>query len=297
MISVVMPAHDEAAVIRRGLEYLLAGAAPGELEVIVACNGCTDETAAIARQFGPPVRVLEIPTASKIAALNAADAVATAFPRVYMDADVRIDIAGVRQLAAVLNEPGILLAAPRLRMDLRHTTWMVRAFYKVWTRLPYNRTMVGTGVYALSAAGRGRFGEFPNIIADDGFVRFHFRPEERRTAEAAEVWVDPPRSLAGLLRIKTRARLGQYELRRKHPELRGADAKSPGALLGVLLKEPALWPHVPAYFAINLATRWRARRRQDQDHTRVWGRDDSRTPSLTGTPTGTRSTCSPTDPS
>jgi cellulose synthase/poly-beta-1,6-N-acetylglucosamine synthase-like glycosyltransferase len=118
MISVIIPAHNEAAVIRRGLEYLVAGAQPGELEVIVACNGCTDRTADIACSFGPPVHVLEIPTASKTAALNAADAIATTFPRIYMDADVRLVFSSVRRMAMALEQSDALLVAPKLRMDL-----------------------------------------------------------------------------------------------------------------------------------------------------------------------------------
>jgi glycosyltransferase involved in cell wall biosynthesis len=277
MISIIIPAHNEAAVIRGNLAHLLAGALPGELQVIVACNGCTDETAALARAFGPPVQVLEIPTASKIAALNAADAVATAFPRVYLDADVRLDIAGVRALASALAANcAVPLVAPRLRMDLRQASWPVRAFYRVWTSLPYNQTMVGTGAYALSRAGRSRFGAFPDVIADDGFVRFQFRPEERGTVSDAGVWVRPPRTLAGLLRIKTRSRLGQRQLRARYPGLFFADQKPAKALLRELVARPSLWPCVPAYVGINFATRWRARGVRHSQAAYAWERDDSR---------------------
>ena len=178
----------------------MTGARPGELEVIVACNGCTDRTADIARGFGEPVRVLETDQASKTAALNAADEVATGFPRFYVDADVVLDLASIRAMAAVLERGDALLAAPSLRMDLSKTTWPVRAYYRVWTSLPYNQVMVGTGAYGLSRAGRARFDRFPDVIADDGFVRFQFRPGERRTVQEADVlgrsaanarWPDP----------------------------------------------------------------------------------------------------------
>ncbi|HOQ87625.1 MAG TPA: glycosyltransferase, partial [Phycisphaerae bacterium] len=79
MYSIIIPAHNEETVIARCIRAIITGAAPGELEVIVACNGCTDRTAEIAREFGDPVRVLEIKTPSKVAALNAADAAATGF--------------------------------------------------------------------------------------------------------------------------------------------------------------------------------------------------------------------------
>ena len=57
-ISVVIPAHDEEAVVGRCLAALLDGARPGELDVVVVCNGCTDATADIARGFGRGVRVV-----------------------------------------------------------------------------------------------------------------------------------------------------------------------------------------------------------------------------------------------
>jgi len=158
MLSVIIPAHNEEAVLGRCLRAIVTDAAPGELEVIVACNGCTDRTAEIARDFGPPVRVIEIPQASKVAALNAADEAATGFPRFYVDADVIVDLASLRAMAAVLERGEALLVAPKLRMDLSKTTWPVRAYYRVWMSLPYNQVMVGAGAYGLSRGGRARFG-------------------------------------------------------------------------------------------------------------------------------------------
>jgi glycosyltransferase involved in cell wall biosynthesis len=278
MISVIIPAHNEEAVIARGLRAIIAGAQPGELEVIVACNGCTDRTAAIARSFGPPVRVLEVPVASKIAALNAADEVARSFPRVYLDADVRLDIMSVRRLAAALDAgDGVLLAAPRLRMDLRPAPWLVRAYYEIWMRLPYNASgMVGTGVYALSKAGRQRFDRFPDLIADDGFVRFCFSPEERVRVDDAYSWVDPPQSLWGLIKIKTRSRLGFYQHRQALPQRRAADHKSAAGLLRTFLPHPRLWPLLPLYVGISLFVRLRAARQLRAAGAARWERDDSR---------------------
>ena len=48
LASVVIPAHNERRVIGRCLRALREGAAPGELDVIVVANACTDDTAAIA---------------------------------------------------------------------------------------------------------------------------------------------------------------------------------------------------------------------------------------------------------
>lgn len=277
MISVVIPAHNEESVIARGLRSILEGAQPGELEVIVACNGCTDRTAEIARGFTEPVRVIEIQQASKIAALNAADALASGFPRFYIDADVQISLASIRSMAEVLDNGEALMVTPELRMDLSQTSWPVRAFYRVWTLLPHNRTggMVGTGVYAMSRAGRARFERFPDVLADDGFVRFAFALHERSAVPGALSIVDPPRTLAGLIRIKTRSRLGKYELQQRFRGRPTSEAKSVSGLMGLLVRRLDLWPFVPAYLAVNLIVRWRAARQLHKNVRLSWERDET----------------------
>ncbi len=276
MISVIVPAHNEEAVIARGLRAIVTGAAPGELEVIVACNGCTDRTAEIAASFGPPLRVLNVPVASKIGALNAADEVASGFPRFYVDADVVLDLASIRKMAGVLERGDVHFATPTLQMDVDGTGWLTRAFYRVWTSLPYNseRGAVGTGVFALSKGGRSRFGTFPQVIADDGFVRALFSPSERATVSGATVVVTAPRSFHGLLKIQTRGRLGCLDLQSRYPDLPVLDHKDSAGLFFFMACRPALWPHIPCYLLINAWTRRRAHA-QLRAGLRAWERDES----------------------
>ncbi len=71
-VSLIVAAHDEQEVIAGKVANALALDYPSErLEVIVACDGCTDETAAIARAAGADL-VLELPRGGKIAAQDAA---------------------------------------------------------------------------------------------------------------------------------------------------------------------------------------------------------------------------------
>lgn len=277
MISIIIPAHNEETVIARGLRAIVTGAAPGELEVIVACNGCTDRTAEIAVGFGPPVRVLDVPVASKIAALNAGDAAATSFPRLYVDADVVLDLDSIRRIAAALEPGAIHFATPMLSMDLSRTTWAVRAFYRVWTALPYNQQsgQVGTGVYALSQTGRARFAAFPEVINDDGFVRFLFPLAERTAVAGAVSHVDPPQTFAALLRAKTRVRIGQAQLRRLHPDRPASDRGTAPPLWRWILTRPDLWLALPVYLAANIISRRQAAARL-RSAALDWGRDDSR---------------------
>jgi len=73
MISIVIPARNEAPVIARNLRALTTGAAVDEIDVVVVCNACTDDTAGVARSFGPPVRVIETEVGGKAHALNLGD--------------------------------------------------------------------------------------------------------------------------------------------------------------------------------------------------------------------------------
>ena len=71
MTSVVIPAHNEEAVLGRCLSTLLADADEDEFDVVVVPNACTDNTAAVARQYG--VRVIETPYGGKAHALRLGD--------------------------------------------------------------------------------------------------------------------------------------------------------------------------------------------------------------------------------
>src|ERR1019366_4304078 len=71
-VSLIVAAHNEQAVIAAKVANALALDYPRELlEVIVACDGCTDATARSAREAGADF-VLELPRGGKIAAQDAA---------------------------------------------------------------------------------------------------------------------------------------------------------------------------------------------------------------------------------
>jgi glycosyltransferase involved in cell wall biosynthesis len=275
MYTVVIPAHNEARVIQKTLLTLLQGATSHELEIIVVCNGCTDNTANIVRSFGPPVLLLESPVASKAAALNIGDREARGFPRFYLDADVELRIEAIRKTSAALQEGKLLAASPAMQMDLAGSSWAVRAFYRIWSELPYCRDgMIGTGVYALSKMARRRFDCFPDIIADDGYVRALFREDERGVVPGCVVRVKSPATLKGLIKIFTRARLGRYELQRDFPHLLENEQKKYGDAILQLLKKPLLFAEIAVYFCVNLICRIRARRQFQQGRI-PWERDES----------------------
>jgi glycosyltransferase involved in cell wall biosynthesis len=180
--SVVIPAHNEEKVIGRCLDFV-AHLGPGEAEVVVVPNGCTDRTAEVAAAV-PGVTVVDLPEGAKWRALNAGDAAATAFPRIYLDADIVLSAETLRALAGALGDGRPRVAAPRVQFRVEGRPYAVRAFYAAYERLPYVRNgLTGLGVFALSEEGRARFGEFPNVTADDLYVQRLFTLPEREVLQ------------------------------------------------------------------------------------------------------------------
>lgn len=279
LISVIIPAYNEAAVIARCLESLLQDGGADDLELFVVCNGCSDNTAEIARGFGDAVRVIETEVASKTHALNLGDAAARFFPRLYIDADVVLSSQSVYKVAAALENGSALAAAPRpVDVFLPRTEWGVLAYYRFWGALPYiQEGMIAAGAYALSQEGRARFGDFPDVIADDGYVRLLFEPKERVLVDDAtsEVWA--PLTVRDLLKIRTRSRLGVLQLQSRFPDLtqREAHSKNYGQALLAIVRQPAFYLPATAYLYVAIASWIRARRQMKALTRYTWERDDS----------------------
>jgi hypothetical protein len=222
IFTVIIPAHNEASVIAKCLKSIYE-TAPSEtaLEVIVATNGCDDKTAEIARATAPTATVLELDKPSKSAAINQANAVASHYPRLIMDADVECDFASLRGVAAALRSGNCLAASPRMRLNLSNVTGHVRSYYKVWMALPYAQNgLIGGGVYGLSAKGGKRTFPLPHIIGDDLYVRTRFTREERcnlshdSTGRTIYVTMTPPSNLRELVGIEARRRMGKHQVDR-----------------------------------------------------------------------------------
>jgi glycosyltransferase involved in cell wall biosynthesis len=274
MPSIIVPAHNEASTIQRCLS-VMGERLCKEFEVVVVCNGCTDNTAELARQFSGTVKVIETTISSKVNALNLGEEVVQSFPRLYVDADVQISRDSILRIVEALECHGTLAAAPRIRLDLRGCGWSVRAFYAIDCQLPSHALgLGGSGVYALSEEGRQRFGVFPNIICDDGFVRSLFSSGERISVPGSHSVVTPPKTLGGLITIKTRSHLGSYELYRRYPELKSNTRSGNGSAL--LRKIPCVmvWPQLAAYAFVKTVAKWRARRRLRQENL-LWERDET----------------------
>jgi hypothetical protein len=282
--SVVIAAHNEEAVIGRCLDALLADARPAPLDITVVANGCTDATAAVAGARAG-VRVINVAEAGKPGALNAGDAVAVGFPRVYLDADIVLSRGALDALVTALAEPVAGGSAPPLAvvpgrtLDVAGRPVLVRAFYAVNSRLPaFRHSLFGRGAIALSAAGRARFDTFPAMTADDLFLDSLFEPHEKREADGATSHVATPRRTGDLVRRLVRVRAGNAAMRAAAARgavttaVRGSARSS--WLRDVVLPRPWLAPAAACYVGISLVAALLARR-QARAGGGGWGRDES----------------------
>jgi hypothetical protein len=87
-------------------------------------------------------------------------------------------------------------------------------------------TVPGAGLFAVNRAGRARWGAFPDIISDDGFVRLHFAAHERRRVPARYHWplVEGARAL---IRVRRRQDAGVRQIEALYPDLALREDKPP----------------------------------------------------------------------
>lgn len=229
-VSILIPAHDEAAHLPACMRALLQSAPlPGGVEIIVIANGCRDDTAQIARSFtteaearGWRLTVLEVARGGKLNAWNVGEAQARGDVLIYLDADVQVTPPLIAELAAILATPAPRYASGRARVTTRDS-WITRHYTRFWHTTPFMvHGVQGFGVFAMNRAGRARWGVWPEIISDDTFARLHFTPAERVAVQASYDW-PMIEGFAPLVRVRRRQDIGVAEVARLYPELMAND--------------------------------------------------------------------------
>ena len=259
--SIVIPAHNEQGRIGRTLQALMMDAREGEFDIVVVCNGSTDATAEEARAF-PGVRVVELEEPSKVAALREGDRRTDVFPRIYLDGDVEFSTQAARDLASSLRDGGALAAGVPGRYVLDDAPLGVQLFYEFRQRLPvFADGIIGAGVYALSAEGRARFEEWPDVLGDDQFIYRLFQRTERAVVRDHVTLVEPAPSLTAVVRRGVRVRRGNREL--TEGAAGALDLSPPRAgfrtALQSSLKRPRGWFSAALFVTVTLTIRLRAR--------------------------------------
>lgn len=262
MLSVIIPAHNEEDWIGPCLAALLAEPAPpGGAEVVVAANGCKDQTIARAGAFAAQAEaqgwgftLLDLPGLGKPAALNSGDAAAQGDMRLYLDADVTVGPGVIAGLVQGLQTAAPRYASARPKIAPAKSA-VTRAYASFWQDLPFARSPApGFGLFAVNAAGRARWGDYPKLISDDTYVRMLFAPSERIEVPGSYEW-PMVEGFDALVRVRRRQDAGVQEIARLHPEIvanEGKPALPKAALLGMAARNPLGFA---TYALVSLAVR------------------------------------------
>ena len=258
-LGVVIPAHNEASVIQRCLKALLqsVGDTPA-VKVVVAANGCSDNTVKLARSFedafserGWSLGVLDIPEPGKIGALNVAESCVSGLPRIYLDADVEVGPELVRQIAIALSSPAPVYASGKM-VVMPPKSLLSRLYLHAWLKTGFMRGVAqGAGVYAVNLAGRMKWCDLPQVISDDTYVRTLFDPTERVEVLAKYHW-PLPEGFGNLVKARARQDAGMRELYEKFPTQLTNESKPRNKVWSVIVTNP---PAFFVYVCVRLAAR------------------------------------------
>ncbi|QDD88716.1 glycosyltransferase [Pseudomonas oryzihabitans] len=195
-VSVVIAAHNEARHIEAKLASLLTQTyRPAALEILVASDGSTDATVAMARAVADDrVRVLDLPRVGKAAALNAAVTASSGEILVFTDADNRWAPTTLAELLGPLADPQVGACGGNLRI-LQTGTGLslgdsLYRRYEGWLREAEDRLGCTVAVDgALLALRRELFSPVPADVNDDFFLSTCAPAAHRRIAyvDAARV--------------------------------------------------------------------------------------------------------------
>ena len=248
--TILIPAHNEAAVIGRTLLHLSNGLLRDEFKIVVIANGCSDTTAAKARSLLPRGVVIETAIPGKCNALNLGlNEAERDRPVICLDADVDVTLETLLALIEPLENGAALTACGRMDVHTCDAHPMVRAYYNGWKNNPYfDRGKFG-GLFAVSPKGAERVFPLPHITADDEFVRRSFAPHEIAYVERCRFTARAPKSLSSLARVRRRSLRGAREV--SALGLPSPERGSVGVVLWRSICNPRRLYPVSVYVAVN----------------------------------------------
>ncbi len=218
-VTVVVAAHNEAHHIAERLENLLASDYPADrLEVVIAADGCTDQTVPIARRY-ERVKVLDLPRVGKAVALNEGVKSANGEIIVFADARQRFAPDAIRRLVRALTAPGVGVAGGDLILvgheGAPRAMGAYWAYEKLLRRLEARVDSPLQCSGAIYAILREHFTPMPEgLVLDDMWVPLHvlrrgFRIAIETDAKAYDIVTG---SYEREFRRKVRTLAGNYQL-------------------------------------------------------------------------------------
>ena len=228
-VSVLVPAHDEAVGIAKGVRSLAASRYPGDVEVIVVDDGSSDGTAEIVEALGlERVRVLRQTNAGKAAALNRGLAAARHDFIVTVDADTVFEPETLLHLMQRFREPGVGAISGNTKVGNRrgllgrwqHIEYVMgfnldRRMYETLGCMPTVPGAIGAfrrqALMDIGGVSGATLAEDTDVTLDIGRAGWSVV-----YAQDARAWTEVPETLGGLFRQRSRWAYGTIQSLWKH---------------------------------------------------------------------------------
>lgn len=220
--SIIIPAYNESVLVRDTLTALFDDCSLINVEVLVVCNGCEDNTAHVVREFfhsnkskiqGTKLNVLELEKASKTNAINYGIKQTSGKVKVLLDADIIISGQAIIGLVSELKERELLAISPKVFFSFENSSFLVRQYYQVAQKSIYNTHHRLSNVIALAESGIMRLYPLPEVIADDEYIRRQFGIDELAVSSNCSFKFICAKNLMNLIQVLTRVERGNLQLK------------------------------------------------------------------------------------
>lgn len=230
LVSVLIPAHNEARVIVTSIQRILRSRYP-RLEVIVIDDGSTDDTSAVVAANFPSstaVSLITIPNGGKARALNTGLAQAHGSIVVALDADTQFEPETIGYLARWFADPAVGAVAGNAKVGNRVNTitnWQALEYISAQNLERRALTVLGCITVVPGAVGAWRrslldqLGGFPdNTLAEDQDLTIAVQKSRHKVLydSSAIAWTEAPDTVQGLIRQRFRWAFGTFQCLWKH---------------------------------------------------------------------------------
>ncbi len=230
LISVLIPAHNEAPVIVASIQRILRSNYP-RLEVIVIDDGSTDDTSAVVSANFPgtdTVTLISIANGGKAKALNVGLGVARGSVIVALDADTQFEPETISCLARWFVDPTVGAVAGNAKVGNRVNTitnWQALEYISAQNLERRALMVLGCITVVPGAVGAWRrsvldqLGGFPsNTLAEDQDLTIAVQKARYQVLydSAAIAWTEAPDTVQGLIRQRFRWAFGTFQCIWKH---------------------------------------------------------------------------------